>query len=163
MSKKPTQTEEVAPSEELLTGVEGDENTTVTPVAPEEPVVDEAPVAPSEEEVAAENERVAAEAQAAEKAKFEAEEAEAAKVPTPAENAGSDIARAIAEGMKGATEKNFQLKPDAGVEPRFAVVRSKATGEVMLRENGTGHLSKVQLESIEEKEASIQGQEVEEV
>jgi regulator of protease activity HflC (stomatin/prohibitin superfamily) len=178
MSKKPTQTEEVAPSEELLAGVEGDENTTVTPVEPEAPVVDEAP---SEEEVAAEqakaeeearkaaeeqeaeNAKVAAEAQAAEKAKADAEAEAAAQVPTPAENAGSDIARAIAEGMKGATEKNFSLQPDAGVEPRFSVVRNKATGEVMLRENGTGHLSKVQLESIEEKEASIQGSEVEEI
>lgn len=176
MSKKSNQTEEptTTPAEELLTGVEGDENVNVTPVEPETPVVDEpeqepeAPVEtpvdePSEEEVAAENARVAAEAQAAEKEKFAAEEAEAAKAPTPAQNAGSDIAAAIAAGMKGATEKNFELKPDAGVEPRFSVVRSKKTGEIMLRENETGHLSKVQLESIEEKEASIQGQEVEEL
>lgn len=75
---------------------------------------------------------------------------------------GSEIASAIAQGLKGATEKNFELKPDEGVDHRFSVVRNKQ-GEVMLRENETGTLSKIQLESIEEKEASIQGQEVEEV
>lgn len=107
-------------------------------------------------------EEVVATVQAEQKAEFEAQEAEAAKLPTPAENAGSDIARAISEGMKGATEKNFALQPDAGVEPRFSVVKNKQ-GEVMLRENESGVLSKIQLESIEEKEASIQGQEVEEV
>lgn len=85
------------------------------------------------------------------------------EAPKSAEaNQGSEIAAAIAAGMKGATEKNFTLQPDAGVDPRFAVVRNKQ-GEIMLRENETGHLSKVQLESIEEKEASIQGQDVEEV
>jgi len=75
---------------------------------------------------------------------------------------GSEIAAAIAQGLKGATEKNFTLEPDTGVDPRFSVVRNKQ-GEIMLRENESGQLSKVQLESIEEKEASIQGQEVEEV
>ena len=96
--------------------------------------------------------------------------------PTPAEgastdaartaetNQGSDIAAAITEGLKGASgRKGFKISADSSVTPRFAVVKSKQTGEVMLRENETGVLSKVQLESIEEKEASIQGQEVEEL
>lgn len=117
----------------------------------------EAPVGEVKDDAA-----IVAEAQAAEKAAFEAEEAEAAKLPTPAQNAGSDIAAAITQGLKGATEKNFTLQPDTGVEPRFSVVKNKQ-GEVMVRENENGVLSKVQLESIEEKEASIQGQEVEEV
>jgi len=109
------------------------------------------------------DEELVAQVQAEEKAKFEAEEAEAAKLPTHAENAGADIAAAITQGLKGATEKNFTLQRDQGVEPRFSVVKSKKTGEVMLRENESGTLSKIQLESIEEKEASIQGEEVEEL
>jgi len=149
-----------------------DETPVVEPVVEEapvvdpvvEPVVDETPVVegPSAEEVAAENARVAAEVQAEEKAKFEAEEALAAEVPTPAANAGADIARAITEGLKEAKNDNFRLEEDKGVEHRFSLVKNKQ-GEVMLRENATGHLSKLQLESIEEKEASIQGQEVEEL
>ena len=95
--------------------------------------------------------------------------------PTPAESAqndaartaetnhNSDIATAIAEGFKASKETNFRFQPDTGVNPRFTVVKNKQTGEVMLRENETGHLSKIQLESIEEKEASVQNQEVEEL
>lgn len=82
-------------------------------------------------------------------------------VEAPVKSEGSEIARAIAEGLKGATEKNFKLEPDAGVMPRFSVVRNKQ-GEVMLRENENGVLSKIQMQSLEEKEASIQNQEVEE-
>lgn len=88
-----------------------------------------------------------------------------APAPAPAEtpaNTGSEIAAAIAAGMKGATEKNFALEPDAGVQHRFTVVKN-LEGEIMLRENETGSLSRIQLQSLEEKEASIQGQEVEEV
>lgn len=81
---------------------------------------------------------------------------------TPAKSEGSEIARAIAEGLKGATEKNFKLEPDAGVMPRFSVVKNKQ-GEILLRDNGDGTLSKIQMQSLEEKEASIQNQEVEEV
>jgi hypothetical protein len=77
-------------------------------------------------------------------------------------NQGLEMAQAIVQGLKGANDKNFALQPDAGVEHRFSVVRNKQ-GEVMVRENETGVLSKVQLESIEEKEASIQGQDVEEI
>lgn len=79
-------------------------------------------------------------------------------------NQGSAIADAIRAGLEGAKEdKNIKIVGDDSVVPRFTVVKSKTTGEVMLRENETGVLSKVQLESIEEKEASIQTEEVEEV
>ena len=81
-----------------------------------------------------------------------------AEVPVKSE--GSEIASAIAKGFKQSKEESFTLVAEEGIEPRFTVVKNKS-GEVMLRENETGHLSKVQLESIEEKEASIQGQEVE--
>lgn len=74
----------------------------------------------------------------------------------------NEIASAIAEGFKKSKEDSFALQPEEGIDHRFTVVKSKS-GEVMLRENETGHLSKVQLLSLEEKEASIQGQEVEEV
>ena len=77
-------------------------------------------------------------------------------------NQGSEIAKAISEGLKESKGGSFKLEADAGVEHRFAIVKSKQ-GEVMLRENETGVLSKIQLESLEEKEASIQNQEVEEV
>lgn len=138
MSKKSTETETpVAPAEELLTGVEGDKNTTVTPVEPEAPAVEEVtPVAPEP----------------------------APAKPSAAASEGSEIAKAIAQGMKEAKgDKTIKITIDKSVTPRFGVVKSKKTGEVMLRENETGVLSKVQLESLEEKEASIQGEEVESV
>jgi hypothetical protein len=82
---------------------------------------------------------------------------------TAATNQGSEIAKAIADGLAATKEdKTIKIVSDDSVTPRFSVVKNKQ-GEVMLRENETGVLSKVQLESIEEKEASIQGQEVEEV
>lgn len=75
-------------------------------------------------------------------------------------NQGEAIAAAITAGLAGAKEdKSIKIVTDDSVTPRFAVVKNKQ-GEVMLRENETGVLSRVQLESIEEKEASIQGQEV---
>jgi hypothetical protein len=78
-------------------------------------------------------------------------------------NQGSEIAAAIAAGLAGAKEdKSIKIVTDDSVEPRFSVVKNKH-GEVFVRENETGVLSRVQLESIEEKEASIQGQDVEEV
>jgi hypothetical protein len=98
---------------------------------------------------------------------------EAAKAPkatakedagnTVATNQGGDIAAAITAGLKNVKGDNFELMADEGVEPRFSVVRNKATGETMIRENETKVLSKVQLKSIEEQEASIQDQDVEEV
>lgn len=83
--------------------------------------------------------------------------------PAPETNAGADIAAAIRDGLKSVKEDNFVITADTGVEPRFSLVKSKETGEVLLRENESGQLSKIQLESIEEKEASIQDQEVEEL
>lgn len=138
MAKKSNQTEEVVtPAEELLTGVEGEENTTVTPVASEAPLEEEpeevTPPAP----------------------------AKPAK-PSEAESTGSEIAKAISQGLKDVKgDKTIKMTVDKSVTPRYAVVKSKRTGEVMLQEVATGVLSKVQLESLEEKEASIQGEEVE--
>jgi len=114
----------------------------------------------------AEEEQRALEADAKKKAKDTAKDAK----KTVGENGvaqgsaeGSAIAAAIAEGLKNVTaEKNFVVAADDSVLPRFAVVKN-ADGEVMIRESATGHLSKVQLESLEEKESSIQNQEVEEV
>ena len=90
----------------------------------------------------------------------EAANTDAAK--TTETNQGAEIAAAISAGLKDAKGGNFQLKPDEGVEPRFSLVKNKE-GKVLVRENETGHLSEVQLKSIEEKEASIQDQEVEEI
>lgn len=85
-------------------------------------------------------------------------------VAKPAKEAeGSEIARAIAEGLKTVVgQKNFVIAADKSVDPRFTVVKNKQ-GEVFVRENATNRLSKVQLQSLEEKESSIQGQEVTEV
>lgn len=88
---------------------------------------------------------------------------EPVKEVTPvAKNEGSDIAQAIAEGFKRSKEDSFELRADEGVENRFSLVKNK-NGEVMLRDNADGTLSKLQLESIEEKEASIQDQDVTEL
>ena len=81
----------------------------------------------------------------------------------PAKNEGSEIAQAISEGLKSATgKKGFEVSVDDSVDHRFSVVKN-AEGEVMIRENETGVLSKVQLKSLEEKEASLQEQKVEEI
>ncbi len=83
--------------------------------------------------------------------------------PSDASTAGSEIAAAISQGLQASRdEKKIVISSDNSVTPRFNIVKN-AQGEVLLRENETGVLSKVQLESLEEKEASIQGQEVEEV
>jgi len=95
--------------------------------------------------------------------------------PTPAESAatdaertagtnqGSEIATAIAEGFKRSKDDSFTLQEDPGIEHRFTLVKNKQTGEVMIRENETGTLSKIQLLSLEEKEADVQTTEVEEL
>lgn len=75
----------------------------------------------------------------------------------------NEIAAAIAEGFKRSKEDQFTLEADPGVDPRFTLVKNKETGEVMIRENETGTLSKVQLLSIEEKEADVQNTKVEEL
>lgn len=80
-----------------------------------------------------------------------------------AKDTGAAIAAAISAGLKDAKGDGFELKADEGVEPRFSVVKNKSTGEVFIRENDTKILSKIQLKSIEEQEASIQDQEVEEL
>ena len=82
---------------------------------------------------------------------------------TVATNQGSEIAAAIVAGLKESKNDNFQLQPEPGVEHRFTLVKNKQTGEVMIRENETGTLSKIQLLSIEEKEADVQKTEVEEL
>ena len=84
--------------------------------------------------------------------------------PAPVQSEGMAIADAIVKGLAATKEdKRIRIVSDPSVKSLFSVVRNKKTGEVMLRENATGVLSRVQLESLEEKEASIQGQEVEEV
>jgi len=103
----------------------------------------------------------------------EAEEAEARaaieeqkrleeEAKNPKRSEGSEIASAIREGLAATKEdKRIKISADKSVRSMFAVVRNKKTGEVMLRENATGVLSKVQLRSIEEQEADLQKQEVE--
>lgn len=129
-------------------------------VVPEVPM--DVPSAPALENVPemSDEEKVTIDAQVAALAPTPASTPE----PTPAASIGGEIAAAIAQGLKDSKrDKTIKITSDKSVISRFSVVRSKLTGEIMLRENGTGVLSKVQLQSIEEKEASIQGQEVEEV
>ena len=104
---------------------------------------------------------------AAEKDAAENEPVDESEVPaTEAPKAKSDgelISEALLQGMREQKEhKAIKIDIDKTVQPRFSVVRNK-DGEIFLRENATKQLSKVQLKSLEEKEASIQGQEVEEV
>lgn len=82
---------------------------------------------------------------------------------TAGTNQGSDIAAAIVAGLKESKADNFKLQAEPDVEPRFTLVKNKQTGEVMIRENETGTLSKIQLLSLEEKEADVQSTEVEEL
>ena len=83
--------------------------------------------------------------------------------PVEVKSEGSEIAQAISEGLAKATgKKGFEVTVDDSVDHRFSVVKN-AEGEVMVRENETGVLSKVQRKILEEKEASLQGQKVEEV
>lgn len=112
-----------------------------------------------------ENQKVTdAERKAAQKESDLSTEKRVEKAQEPKELAKEDaIASAIAQGFKQSKEDSFALQAEEGINHRFTVVKNKQTGEVMLRENETGTLSKVQLLSLEEKEASIQGQEVEEL
>lgn len=115
------------------------------------------------------------ERQAAQKASNVSTKAKLENELTPAENAapdaeataatnhGSDIAAAIVQGLKESKSDNFTLQEEPGVEHRFSLVKSKDTGEVMIRENETGTLSKIQLLSLEEKENDVQKTEVEEI
>lgn len=101
------------------------------------------------------------------------EEAPAPEVPAPEAPAptpvseGSEIAAAIATGLAGAVEaanskKKITITSDPSVKPRFSLVRNKQ-GEILIRENESNRLSSLQLQSIEEKDKSIQDQEVEEI
>lgn len=92
-----------------------------------------------------------------------AEQAQNDAQRTAATNQSSEIATAIAEGFKRSKDDNFTLQGEPGVDPRFTLVKNKQTGEVMIRENETNTLSKIQLLSLEEKEADIQKTEVEEL
>ncbi len=81
--------------------------------------------------------------------------------PAPAKD--QSIAEAIVQGLSASKDdKKIVISSDDSVTPRFTLVKNK-NDEVMIRENETGVLSSVQLQSIEEKEASIQGQEVTEL
>ena len=97
--------------------------------------------------------------------------AEAAEVSAPEvqpvapkeSKADKGIATAIVEGLAtSSAKKGMKISVDKSVVPRFSIVKNKE-GEVMLRENETNVLSRIQLQSLEEKQASIQNQEVEEV
>lgn len=82
---------------------------------------------------------------------------------TTATNQGNEIAAAIADGFRRSKDDSFALQEEPGVDHRFTLVKNKQTGEVMIRENETGTLSKIQLLSLEEKEADVQATEVEEL
>lgn len=98
--------------------------------------------------------------------KAEEKKAEApapAPAPAPTKSEGSEIAAAITQGLANANKaRNFTISVDDSVVSRYSVVKNKA-GEIMLRENETGQLTRVQLRSIEEQEAALQDEDVEEV
>lgn len=82
-------------------------------------------------------------------------------------NHDSNIADAIIKGMQGISESGqkkdkFQFSSDRAVQHRFSVVRNKE-GKVFIRENAVNVISPVQTESLEEKDAAVQSQEVEEL
>ena len=87
--------------------------------------------------------------------------------PTPGEQGEADASEGLTAAInnlaKAGNKDNFVLQAEEGVEPRFSLVRNKATGEVLLRDNGDGTLSQIQLKSLEEKENDLQGTEVEEL
>lgn len=88
-------------------------------------------------------------------------------VPTPGEQGEADASEGLTAAInnlaKAGNKDNFVLQAEEGVEPRFSLVRNKSTGEVLLRDNGDGTLSQIQLKSLEEKENDLQGTEVEEL
>lgn len=156
---------------------EANEVQDVPPQTQDEPEEETKAVESDEERAAREAaekaaEEAAAEARAKEEAEYQEMLAEQARLEAEAKkeaaaSEGSEIARAISEGLKGAveaakSEKKILIKSDPNVRSRFSLVRNRQ-GEVLLRENATNHLSKLQLESLEEKEQSIQNQEVEEI
>lgn len=78
-------------------------------------------------------------------------------------NQANEIADAIADGFRRSKDDSFTLQEEPGIDHRFSLVKNKQTGEVMIRENETGTLSKIQLLSLEEKESDVQKTEVEEI
>ena len=90
------------------------------------------------------------------------------ETPAPAAGQSDEALAAIAQGMQAIAEaqnagKNFKIETDDNIQHRFSVVRDKATGTIMTRENDSGKLTPVQLSSLEEKQAEAQNVEVEEV
>lgn len=86
----------------------------------------------------------------------------------PATGQSDEALAAIAKGMQAIAEaqnagKNFKIETDDNIQHRFSVVRDKATGTIMTRENDSGKLTPVQLSSLEEKQAEAQNVKVEEV
>jgi hypothetical protein len=152
--------EDVTPSATVAPGVPFDGTPASDPVEPEK----------TEEELEVERQQAEAVAEAKRKEEEEAQAAideqnrleSEAKAEQPSE--GSQIAAAIREGLSANKEdKRIKITSDKHVRSMFSVVRSKRTGEIMLKENSTGVLSKVQLKSIEENEADLQTEEVEAV
>ena len=92
----------------------------------------------------------------------------APETPAPAIGQSDEALATIAKGMQAIAEaqnanKNFKIETDDNIQHRFSVVRDKATGTIMTRENDSGKLTPVQLSSLEEKQAEAQNAEVEEV
>nr|DAK13086.1 MAG TPA: hypothetical protein [Caudoviricetes sp.] len=90
------------------------------------------------------------------------------EAPAPAVGQSDEALAAIAKGMQAIAEaqnanKNFKIETDDNIQHRFSVVRDKATGTIMTRENDSGKLTPVQLSSLEEKQIESQNAEVEEV
>lgn len=89
-----------------------------------------------------------------------------APAPEPATSAPVDsTAAAIVEGMKAIADgnkKKIKITVDRGIEHRFSVVKSKSTGKIMVRENATGLISEVQMQSLEEKKSEQNAAEYEE-
>ena len=96
------------------------------------------------------------------------EETIVAPAPATPEQAPAPVdptAAAIIEGMKAvadAGKKKIKITSDRGIEHRFSVVKSKSTGKFMVRENATGLISEVQMQSLEEKKAEQNASEYEE-
>lgn len=146
-----------APDEDVTPAGDGETSTEEQETAEEKAAREAREKAAEEARIQEEKEQAEAEA---EQKRLEAE----AKARKEDRSQGSEIASAIVEGLKATKEdKRIRIKSDRSVVSRYSIVRNKQTGEVMIRENETGLLSKVQLESLEEKEASLQNQEVEEL
>lgn len=82
-------------------------------------------------------------------------------------NQGEAIANALREGLSSVAESSkkdekFIVGSDPNVRHRFSVVRNK-DGEVFVRDNEENSISAVQIQSLEEKDASVQNQDVEEL